>query len=184
VRSAIPLGGQWEAAGTSRPLFLLRRLVLAATVALVIATAHTSPAAGSLRCVDGSADEASVAGSDEGPPHFSAAFLRRVVSIEASTDGLVDKTLPISIEAVCGLPRALTKQGAQLAGGDGIALVSSRTSVWKDGIGLPASRKLIELDGADTVRMRGRLLPPASWQEDEDGNPVPTFTTSRVVITD
>jgi hypothetical protein len=92
--------------------------------------------------------------------------------------------LPISIESVCGLSRALTSQGSQLAGGDGVALITSRTSVWKDSLRLPADQKLVELDGADTVRMRARLLPQNRWQADEDGNPIPTFTTSRVVITD
>jgi hypothetical protein len=177
VRSAIPSGGQRKAAGASRPLLLL-------ALVLAIAALPTEPAVASSRCVDGSANEARAAGSDEGPPQFTAAFFRRVISIDASTDGLSDNSLPISIESVCGLSRALTSQGSQLAGGDGVALITSRTSVWKDSLRLPADQKLLELDGADTVRMRARLLPQNRWQADEDGNPIPTFTTSRVVITD
>jgi hypothetical protein len=170
-------------AGARRPLFLLP-LALAATLAIAICAYVPSPSQAASRCVDGSATEAVAAGSDEGPPKFSPAFARRVMSIEASADGLADNALPISIEAICGLPRSLQKQGAQLAGNDGIALISSRTSVWKDGLRLPADRKLVELDGADTVRMRARLVAQPLWQADEDGDPVPTFTTSRVTITD
>ncbi|MEA2482314.1 MAG: hypothetical protein QOC55_261 [Thermoleophilaceae bacterium] len=144
----------------------------------------SAPATAAPRCIDGSANEASAAGSDAGPPHFSPAFLRRVVSIDASTDGLSANALPISIEALCGLPRALEKQGAQLPGGDGVALVSSRTSVWANGTRLPPDRKLVDLDGADSVRMRARLLPQRSWQADEDGNGIPTFAATRIVITD
>jgi hypothetical protein len=166
-----------------RPLPLLR-LALAALLAIAIGASAPGSSQAAVRCVDGSANEASAAGSDEGPPKFSPAFLRRVVTMEASTDGLSENALPISIEAVCGLPRALEKQGAQLAGNDGIALVSSRTSIWKDGVRLAADRKLVELEGADTIRMRARLLRQPLWQADEDGEPIPTFTTSRVVITD
>jgi hypothetical protein len=65
-----------------------------------------------------------------------------------------------------------------------VVRVTSRTSVWKDGQRLPADRKLVELDGADTVTLRGRLLAQRAWLADEDGDPVPTFSASRVVITD
>jgi hypothetical protein len=159
---------------------------LAIVVALAVAISAWGPdsSTAAARCVDGSANEARAAGADEGPPRFSPAFFRRVVWIDASADGLAENALPVSIEEICGLPRSLEKQGAQLAGGDGVALISSRTSVWKDGQRLPPPQKLVEVDGADTVRMRARLVPQRSWQADEDGDPVPTFTTSRILITD
>ncbi|MFL5842551.1 MAG: hypothetical protein ACJ77Z_19060 [Thermoleophilaceae bacterium] len=153
-------------------------------LALAMGASVPHSAAAKTRCVDGSANEAVVAGSDEGPPKFTPAFFARVMSIDASADGLLENTLPISIEAICGLPRSLEKQGSQLAGGDGVALITSRTSVWKDGQRLAPDQKLTELDGADTVTMRARLVPQPSWKADEDGDPVPTFTTSRMAITD
>jgi hypothetical protein len=158
----------------------------AIATALVIAVGFALPgsAAAKVHCVDGSATEARVAGSDEGPPKFSPSFFSHPMSIDASTDGLDQNTLPISIESVCGLPRSLDKQAAQLAGGDGVVRITSRTSVWKDGQRLPAASKLVELDGADTVTLRGRLLAQRTWLADEDGDPVPTFSASRVVITD
>jgi len=161
----------------SRPL-----LLVALVLAIVMSASPSAPA--SANCVDGSANEARAAGSDEGPPKFTPAFFNRVMTIEASTDGLSENTLPISIESICGLPRALTTQGAQLAGGDGVAVISSRTSVWNGSVRLAPDQKLVQLDGADTVRMRARLLPQKKWQPDEDGDPIPTFTTSRIVITD
>ena len=175
--STSPPGGLRRAAGASRPLLLLALL-------LAIWASASPPALASANCVDGSANEARAAGSDEGPPKFTPAVFRRVISIDASTDGLSENTLPISIESVCGLPRALTAQGAQLAGGDGVAILSSRTSVWNGSLHLASDQKLIQLDGADTVRMRARLLPQRQWQADEDGDPIPTFSTSRIVITD
>src|SRR3954451_8837236 len=184
MRSASPAGGEREAAGASRPLSLLRRLLLAAVVATAVGAYAAGPSSAATNCVDGSADEASVAGSDEGPPKFTQAFLRRTMTIDASTDGLDANTLPISIEAVCGLPKSFDKQAGQLAGGDGVALITSRTSVWKDGQRLAADQKLVELDGADTVRLRGRMLPQASWKSDEDGNPVPTLSATRATVTD
>jgi hypothetical protein len=157
---------------------------IVAALAIAVGFAFPSAAPAKIHCVDGSASEARVTGDDEGPPKFSPAFFFRAMSIDASADGLDAGALPISIESICGLPRALDKQAAQLAGGDGIARITSRTSVWKDGQRLTADQKLSELEGADTVRLRGRLLPERYWEPDEDGNPVPTFSASRVVITD
>lgn len=184
MRSTDPPGGRKGAAGASRPLAFLCALCLAAMLYLGVGLLSAGAAIAATRCVDGSADEASVAGSDEGPPKFTAAFFRHVMTIDASTDGLDGKSLPVSIEAVCGLPRSLEKQGAQLAGNDGIALTTSRTVVEKDGRRLPSATKLTELAGADTIQMRARLLPHARWADDEDGEPVPTFAASRFVITD
>jgi hypothetical protein len=152
---------------------------------LTIAVGLATPAgAAAQHCVDGSATEARASGSDEGPPKFTAAFLRQKMSVDASTDGLDQNTLPISIEAICGLRKSFDKQAGGLAGSDGVVVITSRTSVWKDGQRLPPDSKLVELDGADTVTLRARLAPQKTWQADEDGNPVPTFTAARITITD
>jgi hypothetical protein len=159
-------------------LLVVLALVLGSALALA------RPASAAVHCVDGSADEARVAGSDEGPPKFTPDFFQHRMTIDASTDGLDQNTLPISIEAICGLPRSLDKQAGGLAGSDGVAVITSRTSVWKDGQRLAPARKLVELGGADTVTLRGRLLQQRAWKADEDGDPVPTFSASRITITD
>jgi hypothetical protein len=178
------LGRKRGGPGTPPPLPVLCALCLGATLYFGISITSSGSAAAAQRCIDGSADEASIAGSDEGPPKFKAAFFRRVMTLDASTDGVDGKDLPISIEEICGLPRSLEKQAAQLVGNDGVALTTSRTVVVKDGQRLASATKLVELDGADTVRIKARLLTRARWKVDEDGEPVPTFAASRVVITD
>jgi hypothetical protein len=157
-------------------------VAVGSVLGLLIGAAVPAPSNAAVRCV--AASEARSAGGDSGPPRFSAGFFARRITMEASTDGLTDGTLPISIETVCGLPRAYEKQGAQLPGTDGVATITTRTSVWMGSTRLTADRKFVELESADTVRLRVRLLPPASWKADEDGNQVPTFSTSRAVITD
>ena len=156
-----------------------------ATVAVIAAGfVFPSLAPAKRHCVSGGADEARASGSDEGLPTFSPTFFTRPMTLDASADGLDQSTMPVSIEAICGLPKSLDKQAGALAGGDGIILIGTRTSVWKDDRRLSGTSKLLELDGADTVTLRVRMLQQATWKADEDGEPVPTFRAARVVITD
>ncbi len=99
-------------------------------------------------------------------------------------DGLDGKELPVSIEETCDVAKALTKQAAQPAGIDGIALLSTRTSVWLDRTPLQGDAAVAALDGADTALLRVRLARQRRWSEDEDGDKVPTFTARRTTITD
>ena len=50
-------------------------------------------------------------------------MLRRRFTLDVSLDGADGRELPISIEAVCGLPKRRAKEAAALAGNDGIALL-------------------------------------------------------------
>ena len=94
------------------------------------------------------------AGEDEGPPKFTAAFYRHLLTLEVSLDGADGSQLPISIEEeVRDVPRRLRKQAARLAGGDGIAVLLRRTTVWQDGVQV---RHLIGQDG--TTAMDGADL--------------------------
>ena len=144
---------------------------------------HPGPAAAASHCVG--AEEAGVhAAGDDAPVKFTAAFYRRLLTLDVSLDGADGSELPISIEQVCDVPRRLRKQAAQLAGGDGVALLLPRTTVWQDGTQLFGKAAATAIDGADTASMRVRMKRPPSWREDEDGNPVPTFRTGRIEITD
>ena len=40
-----------------------------------------------------------------------------------------------------------------------------------------------KLDDADSVAVKGKLLPTGQWHEDEDGNAVPTVRAKRITIT-
>jgi Lysyl oxidase len=137
-------------------------------------------------CVVAEEDRVVAAGdsSEEKPPKFSRAFYKRTLSIDASADGLDGHNLPISIEQVCRVPRALAKQASQLAGGDGIAIVYSSTSVWQDGTRLQGDAATDAIAGADTVTLKGRLANPKHWRTDDDGANVPTFKASRIDVTD
>jgi hypothetical protein len=119
------------------------------------------------------------------PPTFSEPFYAITITLNASADGLNGAELPISIEGVCDVPKRLEREAAQLIGGEGVALVSSETRVFDaGGQQLTGDAAMTALAGADTVSLKARLQRPAGWRQDEDGEPVPTFITSRADITD
>jgi RTX calcium-binding nonapeptide repeat (4 copies) len=127
--------------------------------------------------------EAKLAGDTA--PTFTDPFFAISVSINASVDEITGDELPISIEEVCNVPQQLQSEASQLIGGDGVALISPTTQVFDaDGQQLTGDAATSALSGADTVTLTAQLLRPAQWRQDEDGNPVPTFATSRADITD
>ena len=118
-------------------------------------------------------------------PTFSNPFYAITISINASVDGLTGDELPISIEEVCDVPEGLASEAAQLVGGDGVALISPATTVFDAaGLQLSGDAATTALAGADSVSLKAQLTRPAAWRHDEDGQPVPTFATSRADITD
>jgi hypothetical protein len=163
--------------------------LLGGLLAFVIALGCAAPShAAGKNCV-GEQQEARVRAAgdsgEEGPPKFTPAFYKRLLLIDVSLDGADGLELPISIEEVCSVPKRLRKQAAQLAGGDGVALLLARTTVWQDNTQLTGEAIAPAIDDADTATLRVRLIRPQSkWRVDEDGNPVPTFRTGRMEITD
>jgi Ca2+-binding RTX toxin-like protein len=125
------------------------------------------------------------AAQEDLPPTFSDPFYAITISINASVDGLTGDELPISIEEVCDVPEGLASEAAQLIGGDGVALISAATKVFDaGGQQLTGDAATTALAGADSVSLKAQLARPAAWRQDEDGQPVPTFATSRADITD
>ena len=119
------------------------------------------------------------------PPTFSDPFYAITITINVSVDEIVGDQLPISIEEVCDVPSGLAGEAAQLIGGEGVALMTSDTQVFDaTGQALTGDAAATALAGADSVSLKAQLLRPARWRQDEDGQPVPTFRTSRVDITD
>jgi Ca2+-binding RTX toxin-like protein len=119
------------------------------------------------------------------PPTFSDPFYAITISINASVDGLTGDELPISIEEICDVPEGLASEAAQLIGGDGVALIGPAISVFDAaGLQLTGDAATTALAGADSVTLKAQLARPAAWRQDEDGQPVPTFTTSRADLTD
>jgi hypothetical protein len=144
------------------------------------------------RCVQAKEDRPQMRGSDEGPPEFSSDFFDQKLELDVSAHGLDADQLPISIEKVCRVPKRLAKEAAQLAGGDGVALITDTTKVFQAGGSgqakkperLEGEEALRAIDGADTGSIKARPLGPDQWAEDEDGSPVPTFTALKVKVTD
>jgi hypothetical protein len=169
-------------------------LVLRALVALVVALGlcPPAPAAAARNCVGDEGASARAAGDpggggeddEDAPPKFSAAFYKLTFTLDVSVDGMDGTELPISIEDVCDIAKRRAKEAAQLAGGDGVALLLPRTTVWQGRTRLTGTAAAAALDGADTATLRVRLAPRRSWHEDEDGDPVATFSTRRITITD
>ena len=120
----------------------------------------------------------------DAPPTFSSAFYAITITLKASVDGVEGRKLPISIEEVCDVPKPLAHEAAQLAGGDGVAIVGPDTKVFDGDMLLEGQAATTALAGADTVTLRARLKRPGKWAQDEDGQPVPTFAASRIKITD
>jgi hypothetical protein len=118
------------------------------------------------------------------PPRFSARFYRITLTLDADLDGITGNQLPISIGRVCGVPKRLARQARRLAGADGIALVTSKTVVFRNGNRLEGAAARTALANADTATLGARLLRPRSWGQDEDGGRIPTFRTIRAKITD
>ena len=131
------------------------------------------------------ASPAPEAAQEEQPPTFSDPFYAITITLNASADGLNGDELPISIEEVCDVPQRLESEAAQLIGGEGVAIISSETQVF-DAAGqqLTGDAATTALAGADSVSLKAQLERPAGWRQDEDGQPVPTFETSRADITD
>jgi hypothetical protein len=163
-------------------------------VALVVALAlcPPAPAAAARNCVGDEGASARAAGDPAGggeddedaPPKFSAAFYKLTFTLDVSVDGMDGAELPISIEDVCDIPKRRAREAAQLAGADGVALLLPRTTIWQDKTRLTGAAAVAALDGADTATLRVRLAPLRSWREDEDGEPVATFSARRMTITD
>jgi hypothetical protein len=164
------------------PAMRVAPLVIAAVG--VVLFAAPLPAVAAKNCVGAEEAGAHASGGDGGSFRFSSAFYKHVFTLDTSLDGLDGGQLPISIEDVCSVPKKLRSQAVQLAGGDGIALLSANTSVWSGQQHLSGEAALTALDGADTATMRARLAAHKRWGQDEDGNKIPTFTTSVVKITD
>jgi Ca2+-binding RTX toxin-like protein len=119
------------------------------------------------------------------PPVFSDAFFAITMTLNVSADGLTGDEIPIAIEEVCDVPPALEAEAGQLVGGDGIALVGPDTKVFDaTGQQLEGDAATTALAGADALTLRARLKRPAQWRQNEKGDGVPTFETSRADITD
>ena len=87
--------------------------------------------------------------------------------------------LGMTLGRVLNLPRKWRRQDDELLDQDTTVLVSERARVFREGKRVSRS----ELDTANDVRVHGKLMRPALWRADEDGEPVPTIRAKNVYIT-
>lgn len=110
---------------------------------------------------------------------FKPGFLSRVWKFRAEVDSYEDGELSVTVDKVLNLPKRYRDQDDDLVDQDAVVLVS-KARVFQDGERVSRD----ELDGAANVRIHGKLLPEDKWNEDEDGEPVPTIRAKKVYILD
>jgi hypothetical protein len=126
----------------------------------------------------GSPDD--LTGEDLGAALPASAFTR-VLTVKIDVDGYEGGRISATIASVQGLSKTLQHDFNELVDDrDAIVLVSSDVKV-RDQRGRRVSRA--RLDDADTASVKGKLLRPGQWREDDDGNPVPTVRAKQVTIT-
>ena len=119
-----------------------------------------------------------VPGGEDGDD-FDRGFLSRVWKFVAEVDGYEDGELSVTIGKVLNLPKRYRDQDDDLIDEDATVLVSKARVYDRDGERTSRSA----LDDAEDVKIHGKLLPEEKWEEDEDGEPVPTIRAKKVYIT-
>lgn len=113
-------------------------------------------------------------------PRFKPGFLNRVWRFNGSVDSVGDESLSMTLESIERLPKRFRTQDDELLDQDVTVLYSERTRVYgPDGTLV----HLGELERAEAVQIRGRLLRPRKWRANEDGDYVPTVRAKRIHVT-
>jgi hypothetical protein len=114
---------------------------------------------------------------------LGAAFLRRVWRFNVEADGYDAGTHVLSTTVVRVLGGAPRRARRALADVSANVLVTATTRIIDgDGNRVTGDAIATTLDGADLAQVTGKLLPRASWQNDEDGEPVPTLRAKRIRV--
>lgn len=116
-------------------------------------------------------------GDGAGMMTFARGFLNRVwkfgVEIDSAEGGRVD----VTIGKVLNLPKRMRAGADALVDEAAIVLVDKKVRVYDEGKRVPQS-SLEDAEG-DAV-IHAKLLPPQKWQEDQDGEPVPTVRARKI----
>ena len=116
-------------------------------------------------------------GDHHGP--FMPGFQNRIWRFGGSANGFDNGQLSMTLEKILNLPKRFRSQDDDLIDQDAIVLVGPKTRIrTKDG----DKATTADPDGADYVRVEGKLVPPKKWVTDEDGTPVTTIRARRVII--
>jgi hypothetical protein len=115
-------------------------------------------------------------------PHFKASFINRVWSFDGAVDevDLEGHTLDMTTSAIENLPAKFASQDDPILDQDTHVLFKPGTKVFGPE-GTAVSQDY--LDYADSIVVRGKLLPPSKWDVNADGITVPTIRAKRLYIT-
>jgi hypothetical protein len=113
-------------------------------------------------------------------PRFKPGFLNRVWRFNGSVDSVGDGALSMTLESIERLPKRFRTQDDELLDQDVTVLYSEHTRVYGPDGHLV---HLGELERAESVQIRGRLLRPRKWRANEDGDYVPTVRAKRIHVT-
>ena len=117
-------------------------------------------------------------------PQFKASFLNRVWNFKGALDSFdngEEHSLSITVEYIEDLPRRFRSQDDDLLDQDATVLMRDNIRVFSPDGDLVSHD---ELEYADYVRVRARVLRPRMWRANEDGDVVPTLRAKRIYIKD
>jgi hypothetical protein len=115
-------------------------------------------------------------------PSFKASFLNRVWRFDGSEDSvdLDQHTLDMTLSGIENLPARFNSQDDPLLDQDTRVRFNDHVRVYgPDGVRVTQDY----LPYAEDVVVRGKLVAPAKWSTDEEGNLVPTIRAKRIYIT-
>lgn len=126
-------------------------------------------------------------GEDAGRPDLRPGFLHRVWRFTADVDAFdaEEHVLNVTITRILNLPGRFADQDDHVVDADAYVLFSDTTRVYGTDGGRLARETSYDalLDGAETVRIVGKVVPPRKWELDEDDFPTPSVRAKRVYVT-
>jgi hypothetical protein len=120
-------------------------------------------------------------------PDFAPGFLNHVWKLDAEVDAYDgdERVLSVTVTRLVNLPKRFRDDDDEIIDADTAVLLSRTTRVYDaDGHRVRTAEDQAEaLNGAETVRVHGKVVPPQKWRTDEDDQPVPTIRAKRVYVT-
>jgi hypothetical protein len=155
-------------------LLAVASIMVPAAVASAQAPAASCPAFGLSQAAPGDA-------ACDAVPQFKASFINRVWTFDGSVDevDLQGHTLDMTTTGVEDLPKQFASQDDDLLNQDTHVQFKAATRVYD-----PEGHRVSQdyLDYAETVAVSGKVVAPAKWAVDANGQRVPTISAKRIYI--
>lgn len=103
----------------------------------------------------------------------------KVFTFKCDDDGYANGVVSVTITSIKGLGKSIKDDFNEAVDDqDGLVLVGKGVKVLRKGKQVGRG----QLDDADEIAVKGKLLKPEQWREDEDGNEIPTIRAKRITI--